>query len=180
MSDNVRRFESSAASSAAAVNQTALQTVRHTTESCLAWQRELVRFATARLKRDADFGQALATTRTWTDAVKLQQEWAQATIDDYTEETRRLMQIATSAGEEALKAGEEMTRATGGLAHDAARNGGQAAQAAAGTAVEIGGAATETVRSASATATDTARAAHNAVRDMNEAARDRAKRGRER
>jgi hypothetical protein len=180
MSDNVRHFNASTASSAAAVNQAALQTVRQTTESVFAWQRELVRFATTRLKRDADFGQALATARTWTDAVKLQQDWAQAAIEDYTEETRRLMEIASSSAETLAKTGEETSRAVGGFAHEAARHGEHMAQSAAGTAVEIGGAATETVRAAASSATDTARAAQNAVRDMNEAARERAKRGRER
>jgi len=172
MSDNIRRFDPSTASSAA-VNQTALQTMRQTTESYFAWQRELVRFATARLQRNAEFGQAFVSARNWSDAIKLQQEWAQSTIDDFTEETKKLMEIAAGAGAEAARGAEDIGRAAGDMGSEMARNAQQMGRAT----MESGA---DAARSTAATASDTARETAQTVRDMSEAARDRAKRGRER
>lgn len=76
--------------------------VVRTTESygkaCLAWQEEIMRFAATRLQRDTELGQALAGTRSWTDAAKLQQEWAASAIRDYTTGTTRLFEIAADVG----------------------------------------------------------------------------------
>lgn len=87
---------------AALIKAPMLDAVIRTTESYgkayLALQEELFRFTATRLQRDGELGQALASTRTWESAAKVQQEWAASTLQDYTSETTRLLEIAVDAG----------------------------------------------------------------------------------
>jgi hypothetical protein len=62
--------------------------------SWIAWQQELARFFSARLDVDIAAQKSLTACRNWTDAGKLQQEWAAATMKDYLDESGRLLNIA--------------------------------------------------------------------------------------
>lgn len=63
-----------------------------------AWQQEIIRFTTARFESDSAFGQRLAACKDWTDASKVQQEWAAALTQDLIDETTRLTQLASTLG----------------------------------------------------------------------------------
>lgn len=69
-------------------------------KACQAWQQEIVRFTVNRFQNDSVFGQKLATCQNWTDAAKVQQEWAAAMAQDFMDEGNRLAQLATSLGAE--------------------------------------------------------------------------------
>lgn len=82
-------------------------------KACLVWQQEFARFATSRLQRDSEFSQHLLASRSWSDAVKAQQDWAATTGQDYLDEATRLLQLAQSTGAELWNpgAGEESPEA---------------------------------------------------------------------
>lgn len=65
-------------------------------ETCLAWNGEVLRFASGRLRQDAELGLALTKCRTWTEAAELQRDWATRTTEDYLDEGNRLLRIATN------------------------------------------------------------------------------------
>jgi hypothetical protein len=67
-------------------------------ETCAAWNGEVLRFASERLRQDSEFGFALAKCRSWTEAADLQRDWATRTTQDYFEEGGRLLQLATRWG----------------------------------------------------------------------------------
>ncbi len=121
--------------------------VVRTTESygkaCLAWHEELLRFTAERLQRDSELGQALASTRNWADAAKLQQEWAASAIRDYTNETTRLFEIAADAGSKMTQG--TMPQSVTSAAQDVGRM-----------AANVARSTSETVRSASETAGEAA------------------------
>src|SRR5436309_1325628 len=77
----------------------ALNTLARTTgwyaNAFLSLQDEIMRFATARIDSDVALGRSLADCRSWTDASKLQQDWAVSTLHDYVDETNRLVRLAT-------------------------------------------------------------------------------------
>lgn len=116
-------------------NGPVLDTMVRTTESygkaCFAWHEEMLRFAAARLQRDSELGQALANTRTWADAAKLQQEWAASALRDYTTETTRLFEIAADVGTKISQSTSQAAGAASQMGADAVRS---AAEAANGTA----------------------------------------------
>jgi hypothetical protein len=77
-------------------------------KTLLTWQNEIVRFAAARLGRGIELGRSLMDCRTWTDASRAQQDWAVSTLEDYADETSRLIQLATgleNEGAEIIRAG---------------------------------------------------------------------------
>ena len=76
-------------------------------ETCAAWNGEVLRFASDRLHHDSEFGFALAKCRSWTEAAELQRDWATKTTQDYFEEGRRLLRLATRAGTEIAESSSE-------------------------------------------------------------------------
>ncbi len=123
---------------AAFLNGPMVDVLVRTTESyskaCLAWHEEILRFATERLQRDSELGQALANTRSWADAAKLQQEWATSALRDYTNETTRLFEIAADAGSKVAQTQAQAASETGRTVTEAAR---ATAEAASETADEV-------------------------------------------
>jgi hypothetical protein len=69
-------------------------------ETCAAWNGEVLRFASDRLRQDSELGFAFAKCRNWTEAAELQRDWATKTTQDYFEEGRRLLRLATPWGTE--------------------------------------------------------------------------------
>ncbi len=124
--------------------------VVRTTESygkaCLALHEEILRFAAARLQRDTELGQALASTRNWADAAKLQQEWAASAIRDYTNETTRLFEIATDAGSKITETSVPPVAAMSRMASETARETARAAGESMRSAAEATTAAAEEAR----------------------------------
>lgn len=104
----------------------------------LAWQDELLRFTSTRLRRDAEFGSNLLKCDKWEDAARLQQSWVASTVDDYVSEANKLFELAASLTTDvARRAGapgaEELRRgaaevgaplrdAAEGMAHEASRH----------------------------------------------------------
>ena len=78
-----------------------------TGETCAAWNGEVFRFASDRLRQDSELGLALAKCRDWSEAAELQRDWATKATQDYFEEGRRLIQLATRLGTDVAEAGEE-------------------------------------------------------------------------
>ena len=73
-------------------------------ETCAVWNGEVLRFASDRLRQDSEFGVALAKCRDWTEAAELQRDWATKTTQDYFEEGRRVLRLATRWGTESEEA----------------------------------------------------------------------------
>jgi hypothetical protein len=125
---------------AADLGRPALDALARATEwyakTLLSWQGEIVRFATARLDSDVEFGRSVMNCRNWTEASRLQQDWAVSTLNDYADEANRLVQLATGQEKEGAdimrRAMEEETEAAAG----AARRGMRGARRAAGEAEE--------------------------------------------
>jgi Phasin protein len=76
-------------------------------ETCAEWNGEVLRFASDRLRQDSEFGVALAKCRDWTEAAELQRDWATKTTQDYFEESRRLLRLATRLGTDIAEASSE-------------------------------------------------------------------------
>jgi hypothetical protein len=75
-----------------------------TGETCAAWNGEVLRFASDRLRQDSELGFALAKCHSWTEAAELQRGWATKSTQDYFEEGRRLLRLATCWGTESEEA----------------------------------------------------------------------------
>ena len=54
---------------------------------------EAMNFMSARLRQDAELGQALAECRDWNAMTSLQQNWSRKAMEDYAAETRKLMEL---------------------------------------------------------------------------------------
>ena len=76
-------------------------------ETCAAWNGEVLRFASDRLRQDSEFGFALSKCHSWTEAAELQRDWATKTTEDYFEEGRRLLRLATRLGTDIAEASSE-------------------------------------------------------------------------
>ena len=55
---------------------------------------ELMGFANTRASRDVDLGEALSKCENWSDAVGLQQDWAQQAMEEYLAEASRLVELS--------------------------------------------------------------------------------------
>jgi len=99
-----------------------MRTTESCSKACLAWHEEILRFATERLQRDSELGQALASTRSWADAAKLHQEWAASALRDYTNETTRLFEIASDAGSKMAQSSAQAAADAGQTVTEAARS----------------------------------------------------------
>jgi hypothetical protein len=65
-------------------------------KACQTWHEETTRFLTRRFERDAELATRLLGCRDLSDAMRLQQEWASAAVQDYLDQTRRVAEIAGS------------------------------------------------------------------------------------
>jgi hypothetical protein len=89
-----------------------IDSARQATETCFAWNGELLRFASDRFHQDAELGFALTKCRSWTEAAELQRRWAVKTTQDWLDEGARLLRVATRRGADLLQtAAEEAERA---------------------------------------------------------------------
>lgn len=79
-------------------------------KACAAWQQELQRFFGARVEADLAVQKSLAECRSLGDAAKLQQEWAATAVNDYVNETGRLMEIVSRYAQPALNPAEPASR----------------------------------------------------------------------
>lgn len=61
---------------------------------------ELMGFVNSRLSRDVDLGRALSQCSNWSDAVNLQQDWAQQVNQEYLAEASRLMELSSRVAKE--------------------------------------------------------------------------------
>jgi hypothetical protein len=73
-------------------------------KACFAWQEEVMRFASDRLKKDSEFGRSMSTCQNWTDLAKLQQQWAAVAAQDYVAEANRLAQLASEVTQDGIAA----------------------------------------------------------------------------
>ncbi len=71
------------------------------TQACQAYasgvttlNAELMGFANTRASRDVDLGEALSKCENWSDAVGLQQDWAQQVWQEYLAEASRLVELS--------------------------------------------------------------------------------------
>lgn len=69
-------------------------------KACRAWQQEVLRFTSARFKKDVELGRQLLACGNWSEASKLQQEWVASTAQDYIDEASALARLASEAGVE--------------------------------------------------------------------------------
>ena len=78
-------------------------------ETFAAWNGEVLRFASDRLRQDSELGLALSKCRDWTEAAELQRDWATKATQDYLDESRRLVRLATRLGNDIAEASSEET-----------------------------------------------------------------------
>ena len=78
-------------------------------ETCAVWNGEVLRFASDRLRQDSELGLALAKCRDWTEAAEVQRDWATKATQDYFEEGRRLVGLATRLGTDIVEDVSETT-----------------------------------------------------------------------
>jgi len=90
-------------------------------KACLAWQEEVVRFANDRLKQDSQLRQAMFESGNWADLVKAQQQWALTTVQDYLNESSRLMQMASRIVHDGMEPLREASAASAERATAAAK-----------------------------------------------------------
>ncbi len=71
------------------------------TQACQAYatgvttlNAELVSFASTRVSRDVDLGEALSKCENWSDAVGMQQDWTQQAWQEYLAEASRLVELS--------------------------------------------------------------------------------------
>ena len=76
-------------------------------EACTAYadcvsglNKEFMGFVSSRLNRDVELSQALAACKNWSEAVALQQRWAQEATHEYMEEAGRISALATKIAKE--------------------------------------------------------------------------------
>ena len=60
-----------------------------------AFNGEVIGFVGDRWRRDVDLGQSLARCGNWNEAIALQRNWAQHTVQDYLAEATKLIEIAS-------------------------------------------------------------------------------------
>ncbi len=61
---------------------------------------ELMGFVNSRLNRDVELGRALSQCSNWSDAVNVQQDWAQQANQEYLAEASRLMELSSKVAKE--------------------------------------------------------------------------------
>jgi len=61
---------------------------------------ELMGFVNSRLNRDVELGRALSQCSNWSDAVNVQQDWAQQANQEYLAEASRLTELASKVAKE--------------------------------------------------------------------------------
>jgi hypothetical protein len=61
---------------------------------------ELLSFVNARLNQDVDLGRALCKCDKWSEALSLQQDWAQRASQEYLSEGSKLMELASKVTQE--------------------------------------------------------------------------------
>lgn len=84
------------------------------TAACQAWQREAARFVAARLESDGELGRKLMTCDSWSEMLRLQQDWAGAMAQDYLNQTNRLVQLASNMGAQMMAPETASTTLTAG------------------------------------------------------------------
>lgn len=62
--------------------------------------KEFMGFMSSRLNRDVELSQALASCKDWSEAVALQQKWAQQATHEYMEEAGRISALASKIAKE--------------------------------------------------------------------------------
>jgi hypothetical protein len=80
--------------------------------ACLEYQREVARFASARIEGDIEHLRSVTQCRNPADLLRLQGEWTTATLSDYAHEARQLMQIASAAVHEGISTTREAAEAS--------------------------------------------------------------------
>lgn len=98
----------------------------------LSWQSEILRFTSARLQRDAEFGSDLLKCDKWADAARVQQSWMKSTVEDYINEANKLLELATDFTHDVAQTSSDQMRAGAGEARRTA----SAAAEQAGTVAE--------------------------------------------
>jgi len=94
-------------------------------EACTAYadcvsglNKEFMGFVSSRLTRDVELNQALASCKNWSEAVAVQQKWAQEATHEYMEEAGRISALATKIAKESW---EPVYKRTNQLVGDAAK-----------------------------------------------------------
>ncbi len=69
----------------------------------VAYNGEMMSFLNSRLQHDADLGQALSHCHTWSDAMQVQQDWAQQTLQEYVAHAGRMTEMASNLAKDGLE-----------------------------------------------------------------------------
>ena len=78
-------------------------------QAFMEWQKEISTFVADRIQQDMESLQSLAEERTFPALLKVQQDWFAAALRDYTEEGRKLTDIAGRFAKFGLKPEQKQT-----------------------------------------------------------------------
>ncbi len=78
-------------------------------QTFMEWQKEISTFVADRIQQDMESLQALAEERTFPALLKVQQDWFTSAMHDYTEEGRKLTEIAGRFARAGLKPEQKQT-----------------------------------------------------------------------
>ena len=66
-------------------------------KAAIMLQEELMTFATHRIQENASVGEALFKCRNWEDAIRMQQDWARSTAEEYLQESTKFIELTRQA-----------------------------------------------------------------------------------
>jgi hypothetical protein len=66
-------------------------------KAAIALQEEVMSFATHRIQENASIGEALLKCRNWEDALRMQQDWARSTAEEYLQESSKFIELTRQA-----------------------------------------------------------------------------------
>ena len=78
--------------------ETMIRSLEAFSQACQDWQREVVRFAVARIQAESQHLQQLVASQNLADAEKLHQDWAVATAQEYAKEANHMAELASKLG----------------------------------------------------------------------------------
>jgi hypothetical protein len=66
-------------------------------KAAIALQEELMTFASHRIQENASMSEALLKCRNWEDALRMQQDWARSTAEEYLQESSKFIELTRQA-----------------------------------------------------------------------------------
>jgi hypothetical protein len=86
--------------------QAALGRAQSVTKDMLSWSQEIVDFAQHRLARNGQTLRTMADCNGWPEVMDIEAQWVRSTLDDYMQETSRLMEATSRIAQDMFGSAE--------------------------------------------------------------------------